>query len=244
MTFTVKASAPGAIYSTRSATTYTANAGGFITSVPAGNDLEDLISNGCVFVSSSGLPWVAGRFYGIPNGSTQAAFTTVSGTIYAYPVSIPNPVSLASINVSVTTGHTGGKARGALFYDVGGYPGAIVPGTDTGDLDGTGTAVVTKTFGTAITMAPGRYWYGSIYTASSTMPDVIGATAIYGTDLNSTIGSDTAAHALATSAEAATGILKTGQTYPAVDMTTSFPVFPTGGTVALNVTTPIASFGV
>ncbi len=51
------------------------------------------------------------------------------------------PVTLDKIEISVTTGQTGGLVRAALFRDNGaGYPGAIVAGTDTGDLDGTGTA--------------------------------------------------------------------------------------------------------
>ncbi len=234
---------PFAVYTVRSGETYTADAAGIITGVPAGDDLNDLITNGCVFPPSAGLPMVTGRFYGTPRGSTQAAVLTVLGTLYAYPVFIPNAVTLSTINVSVTTGQTGGKVRGALFYDVNGYPGAIVPGTDTGDLDGTGTAVVTKS-ALAKALNPGWYWYGTIATASSTMPSVIGATAVYPNELNSIVGSDTAAHALAASAQATTGIAKTGQTYPTVDMTTSFPVFPTAGALALNATTPIASFGV
>lgn len=193
---------------------------------------------------SGNCPWVTGQFYGTPDGATQAAVLTVLGTLYAYPVFIPSKVTLSSINMSVTTGQTGGKARAALFYDNGaGYPGAIVPSTDTGDLAGTATAVVTKGSLTTI-LAPGVYWIGSIYTASSTMPSVIGSTATYSNGLSSAIGFDTAAHALATSGEAATGISITGQTYPATNMTTSFPTFPSSATLSLNVTTPIVALGV
>lgn len=241
--YTLRAAA-GAIFVTRSGTTYTANPGGFVLNVPAGNDLVDLIANGCKFLPAlSLLPWVTGRFYGVPRGSTQAAVLTVLGTIYAYPIFISGKVTVASLNVNVTTGTTGGKARGALFYDVDGYPGAIVPGTDTGDLDASSTALVSKTGLTAV-LDSGWYWYGSIYTASSTMPQVSGSTAIYASTLNAMLGSDTAAHALTASGEAGTGIAKTGQTYPATDMTTSFPVFPTGAALTLNATTPIVAVGV
>ena len=191
-----------------------------------------------------GLPQVTGRFYGLPPGATQAAVLTVTGTLYAVPIFIPNAVTLGTISMSVTTGQTGGKARGALFYDNGaGYPGAIVPLTDTGDLDGTGTAVVQKTALTTV-LNPGWYWFGSIFKATTTMPSVIGATATYANFQNALLGCDTAAHALATSAEVATGISITGQTYPVTDMTTSFATFPASAALQLNVTTPIAALGV
>lgn len=191
-----------------------------------------------------GLPQVTGRFYGLPPGATQAAVLTVLGTLYAVPVFIPNAVTLSTINMSVTTGQTGGKARGALFYDNGaGYPGAIVPLTDTGDLAATATAVVAKSSLTTA-LGAGWYWFGSIYTASSTMPSVIGATATYANIQNALLGCDTAAHALATSGDAVTGIAITGQTYPATDMPTSFPTFPASAALQVNVTTPISALGV
>lgn len=190
-----------------------------------------------------GLPWVTGRFYGLPPGSTQAAVLTVSGTLYAVPVFIPNKVTLDKLYVSVTTGQTGGKARCALFADSAGYPGAIVAGTDSGDLDGTATAVVASA-ALAKVLPAGWYWLGIIATASSTMPSVIGATAIYPDFDNAVLGSDTAAHALATSAQVSTGISKTGQTYPAVNMATSFPTFPASAALIINATAPIGALGV
>lgn len=248
--FTLKMYAPnGAIavkFIAQSGNSYTSDSYGVISGVLPG-DVTDLENAGCLSLGVSqvlGLPWVSGRFYGLQPGNTQAAVLTVLGTLYAIPIFIPNAITLATLNVSVTTGQTGGKARGALFYDNGaGYPGAIVPGSDTGDLDGTGTAVVTKS-GLALHLPAGWYWYGSIYTASSTMPSVIGGTAVYPNLDNALLGCDTAAHALATSGQAVTGIAKTGQTYPAVDMATSFPTFPASAALTINATTPIAALGV
>lgn len=193
--------------------------------------------------SALGLPLVAGRFYGIPQGSTQAAVLTVLGTLYAYPIFIPSATTLATLSLGSTTGQTGGKGRFALFYDSAGYPGAIVAGTDSGDLAATSTAVATSSALT-IALAAGWYWVGSIFTASSTMPSVTGITAIYANSLNSLIGSDTAAHALTVSAQAASGISVGTQTYPATNMATSFPTFPLSATVTLNATTPVAILGV
>lgn len=191
-----------------------------------------------------GLPWVTGRFYGLPPGSTQAAVLTVLGTLYAYPIFIPSTIALNTINVSVTTGQTGGKVRCALFADNGaGYPGAIVTGSDSGDLTATGTAVATSS-ALALAVNPGWYWLGTIATASSTMPSVIGATATYPDFHNALLGCDTAAHALATASDAVTGISITGQTYPATNMATSFATFPASAALQLNVTTPIAALSV
>lgn len=194
--------------------------------------------------TGQGLPQVTGRFYGVQPGSTQAAVLTVAGSLYATPFYVPKTVTVSTINYSVTTGQTGGLVRGAIYADTGsGYPGAIVAGTDTGDLDGTGTAVVTKS-SVATALAPGWYWTVTIATATTTMPSVIGATAIYGNTVNALLGSDTAAHALATSGQAATGLVKTGQTYPVTSMTVSFPTFPASGALILNASCPVAAIGV
>lgn len=191
-----------------------------------------------------GLPMVTGRFYGTPPGSTQAAVLTVLGTLYAYPVFISSAVTLGTISLSAGTGQTGGKGRYALFADNGaGYPGAIVAGSDSGDLAATTTAVATSS-ALALALTPGWYWVGSIFTASSTMPSIIGATSIYANIDNALLGADTAAHALAASGQAATGIAITGQTYPVTNMATSFATFPASAALTLNATTPIAALGV
>lgn len=190
-----------------------------------------------------GLPWVTGRFYGLPPGSTQAAVLTVAGELYAVPIFIPNKVTLDKIYVSVTTGQTGGKVRGALYSDSAGYPGAIVAGTDTGDLDGTATAVVSSA-ALAKVLQPGWYWLALIATATTTKPSVIGATAIYPNFNNAIIGNAVAADALAASAKVGCGLVKTGQTYPVTSMTVSFPTFPSAAAVTSNVSVPTGVLGV
>ena len=74
--------------------------------------MKDLINQGCTVIPPIGsgiaLPLVTGRFYG-SDGATLEALLTVLGTMYATPIYIPNAVTLSSLNVSVTTGQTGGK---------------------------------------------------------------------------------------------------------------------------------------
>lgn len=243
----LQASGPNVAYSTRS-TSFTSDGSGIISVPPYGTDLVDLLNQGCVPLPPAGIgrapALVTGRFYGVPRGCTPASVLTVLGTLYAYPVLIPNACTLASLNMSSITGQTGGKMRCALFYDNGaGYPGAIVAGTDSLDLAATATAVATKG-SLAVALEPGIYWVASIFTASSTMPSVAGTGVAYAHELNSLLGSDTAAHALATSAQATSGIAVTSQTYPATSMTVSFPTFPVGATPTLNAATPIVAIGV
>lgn len=245
-TVTMRASnnAKQAIFVAKSGNQYTSTVDGLILNVSS-QDVNDLQNMGCTEILYSGLPWVTGRFYGAqPAGATQAAVLTVASTLYAYPIFIPNAVTLDTLSLSVGTGQTGGKGRAALYYDNGlGYPGAIVPGTDTGDLAATATAVVAKT-AIATYLQPGIYWVASIFAADSTMPSVIGTTATYPNSLVNLLGSDTAAHALAVSGQAATGISKGSSTYPVTSMTVSFPTFPAGAALVLNATTPVLALGV
>jgi hypothetical protein len=186
----------------------------------------------------AGLPWVTGRFYGVPLGVTPVAFLTVASTLYAYPIFIPSAVTLAALQASVTTGQTGGKVELGLYKDNGaGYPGALVTGTDTGDLAGTGTAVVGPT-NLTVALQPGWYWAAIQAYATSTMPSVAGGTVAYSTELTKLIGADTAAHLLAAGSEAVGGITKS-LAYAAL-LTT----FPSGAAPVLNAAVPLVSLGV
>ena len=186
---------------------------------------------------SGAVPWVTGRFYGIPNGAVPEAVLTVTGTLYAYPVYVPNTVTVSTLNISVTTGQTGGACHIGIYADNGsGYPGDLV--YDSGAVSGlTSTTVVTKS-SVATTLQAGLYWIATIFTASSTFPSVAGTDAVYTQWLNAQLGSDIAAHALATSGEAATGISVAG-TYGALPAT-----FTAGATLTLNADTPLIAIGV
>lgn len=183
------------------------------------------------------LPYVTSRFYGLPRGVTPVALLTVTATLYAYPIYIPNVVTVATLSIGVTTGQTGGAAHVGIYADNGaGYPGALV--YDSGAIAGlTSTVVVTKS-SVATTLNPGWYWIASIYTASSTFPSVTGITANYGSSTNALLGSDTAAHLLATSGQAVTGITVAG-TYGALPTT-----FTAGGALVINAAVPVIAIGV
>lgn len=185
-----------------------------------------------------GLPWVTGQFYGVPRGVTPVAFLTVASVLYAYPIFVPNTVTISAEQVSVTTGQTGGKVEIGIYKDTGaGYPGALVAGTDTGDLDGTATAVVGPT-NLAVVLTPGYYWLAVQAAASSTMPSVAGMTVAYASETTNQLGSDTAAHLLAAGSEAVMGIKKTSLTYAPL-LTT----FPASAALVLNAGVPLVSLG-
>ena len=239
MTNSINMLAPGAVsdftVTCRTGNTYTSNAGGVITGV-GGSDIIDLEASGCTALVGAGVPWVTGQFYGIPKGVTPVALLTLATTLYAYPILIPNSVTVSSLSMSVTTGQTGGAGHFGIYADNGkGYPGALQ--IDSGAQTMTGTTVAAKS-GLSTSLTPGVYWLASIFTASSTMPSVAGSTVAYTNELANQLGFDTAAHALATSGEAGGGITVAG-TYGALPST-----FTSGATLNLGAGVPLIAVGV
>jgi hypothetical protein len=183
------------------------------------------------------LSTVAGRFYNFISGLTTTTLLTVTGTLYAYPVRLPGNLPIQTLNLSVTTGQTGGAVHVGIYADNGaGYPGALLydSGANTGPAS---TAVATITPAAPIALNSGIYWIATIFTATSTFPTVEAISALYTNELPADLGYDTAAHALASSGEAPSGI-SVAATYGTLPAT-----FPTGATLTLNAGTPIISFG-
>jgi hypothetical protein len=182
-------------------------------------------------------PVVAGRFYNGISGLTTTTLLTVASTLYAYPVYIPGNLPIKTLNISVTTGQTGGAAHIGIYQDNGaGYPGALI--YDSGAITGlTSTAVSTITPTTPLTIGGGLYWIATEFTATSTFITVEAISALYTNGLPATLGYDTAAHALVSSGEAPSGISVTN-TYGALPAT-----FPSSATLTLNAGTPIIALG-
>ena len=241
MSITLAATSQNQAVQTRTGTNYAA-VNGFFLNVNVGTDIVDLIDAGATLISSPQiapvLPFVKGRFYGIPACATPAALLTVASVLYAYPVYIPQPTTIATLNLSVTTGQTGGAAHIGIYQDNGGYPGALIydSGSNTG-LTGTAVLTVTPTTGSVV-LTPGWYWLATAFSASSTYISVAGSGTTYTQTISSMLGSDTAAHALATSAENATGI-QVAFTYGALPAT-----FTTAATLTQGAATPLVALGV
>lgn len=191
----------------------------------------------------AGVPLAAGRFYGLPAGSTPGTLLTVTGTLYAYPFTISGPATIKTIGINTTTGQTGGGAFVGIYADTGaGYPGKLVTSSNnTSALAATsGAAVQNYTPTTALSLNAGTYWLASIFTASGTFPTVADISALY-TALNTQLGSDTALHLSATSGQAATGI-SVAATYGTLSGINS-GVFPASAALTLNAGTPLVILG-
>ena len=188
--------------------------------------------------SGNVVPWVAGRFYGWPVGVTPTGVLTTASTYYAYPLYIP-ATTIKTVSIGVQLGQTGGNAHAIIWNDNGaGYPGTLV--YDFGVVGAlTATATVTLTASTPLALNSGLYWVSTIFTATTTYPNVYGVSTAYTQASPNQLGFDTAAHALATSGQAPSGISVISATYGSTPTT-----FPTGGTLALNVVTPGVIFGV
>lgn len=186
------------------------------------------------------VPWVPGRYYGNTAGNTPTGVLAVTGTFYAYPLYIP-ATTIKSVSVGVQLGQTGGNCRAALYADNGaGYPGNLV--VDFGQLGAlTATATVTLTPTTPQALNSGLYWVTTVFTATSTFPNVYGIANTYTPVNTMQLGMDTAAHALATSGEAVSGL----NFASATSIYAAFPAtFTAGATLSLNLVTPMLAFGV
>ncbi len=191
----------------------------------------------------AGVPLAAGRFYGLPAGSTPGTLLTVTGTLYAYPFTISGPATIKTIGIDTTTGQTGGAAFIGIYADNGaGYPGKLVTtSNNTSALIATsGAAVQNYTPTTPLALNAGVYWLASIFTASGTFPTVADISALY-TALNTQLGSDTALHLAAASGQAATGI-SVAATYGTLSGINA-GVFPASATLTLNAGTPLVILG-
>lgn len=186
----------------------------------------------------SQLPFASGRFYGLPLGASLTTVLTQAGILYAYPFYIPKATTITSMNLSVTTGITGGAAHIGIYADTGNaLPGALVAGSDAGALSATANAVVSNT-GLSIALQPGNYWAASIYTATAVYPTVAGIQASYNGDIANTMGYASASDALAGSAQAVTGLYSSGQTYGTLPST-----FPAITDYIHNAVTPALAIG-
>jgi hypothetical protein len=212
-----------------------------LTNVASG-DILDVISMGARQVGGPDggvkVGWVAGRFYSPVPGATPGTLLTAASTIYAYPVRVPGNIPVQTISADVTTGQTGGLVRFGLYTDLAGAPNALVAGSDSGSQPATGTAVATFTPSSPLILNDGWYWAALTASASSTMPSVAALAAAYASDLTSLLGQDTAAHAFASSVEAAMGVTATF-TFGALPA-----VFPTAGyALSLNAAVPMLVLG-
>jgi hypothetical protein len=117
-------------------------------------------------------PWQAGRYYAPPNATTLGVSATLgTNTPRAFPISIPNSVTLARIGAEVTViGDVGSKIRLGIYADDGtGRPGSLL--VDAGTIAGDSVAVQEITISTPL--AAGIFWLcGVVQVVTVTQPTV------------------------------------------------------------------------
>lgn len=234
---TMQAPGPNLSFTCRSGNTYRADAAGVISGV-TGQDINDLMGDNCFPLGTPDAPaLVTGRFYGVPTGVTPAALLTLASTLYAYPIYIPSECTVSTLGLSCTTGQTSGQGRVGIYSDNGlGYPGAL--NYDSGAMSLVSSSTLPTVTGVNTALKPGVYWLASIFTATGTYPSVAGTGVAYTNPIGGMTGYDTAAHALATSAQAISGISVAG-TFGALPTS-----FTSGATLTLNAATPLVVMGV
>lgn len=201
------------------------------------NSVNALENAGFTLSAKQRLTWQTGRFYA-PPAEVLTAFLTIASVLYAVPIFVPSRIVVKSLSVNVTTGNAGDVGRLGIYADVNGAPdgGALI--VDSGEQTLTSTAVVSAVV--SVTLEPGLYWLASTFDAGGgTMPSVAGISVTAASMANEMIGSDTAAHALATATtNNATGRKKTSFTYAALPAT-----FPAGSVVQSAADTPCVAIG-
>jgi hypothetical protein len=106
--------------------------------------------------------------------------------LYASSISLPQPVSVTDIACQVTIGAASSFVRMGIYADNGnGYPGALVAGSDSGQIDASTATVKTFTYPTPLALSAGRYWLAGVSQGGAPtincntgmQPGLIGATA-------------------------------------------------------------------
>src|SRR4051812_48441137 len=98
---------------------------------------------------ASGAAYFSGGW--IAPALAPAAGALAASGLYASPVSLPRAVSVTDIACQVTVGAASSFVRMGIYKDNGnGYPGDLVAGSDTGQIDASGAAVKTFTYGTPL----------------------------------------------------------------------------------------------
>lgn len=205
-------------------------------------DISDVLALGARQVAGpdagANLPWVASRFYNPVPGSTPGTLTLAASTIYAFPFRVPANIAVQTLNADVATAQVGGAFRFALYSDLNGAPGTQVAGSESGAQVATSTGGITYTPTAPLSLNEGWYWGAMAASATSTMPTLAALAAGYAGNLNTMLGQDTLAHAIATSAEAAMGVTATF-VYGSLPQT-----FPTASyALSLNAAVPLIVIG-
>jgi hypothetical protein len=106
--------------------------------------------------------------FGLSSIDGAGGCNTVANSIRVTPLLVDRPMKVLSYRVSVTATVAGSYIRFAIYKDNGnGYPGAIVQGSDSGDVDASVGGA--KVFPFVKTLKPGLYWFARNANAAVTI---------------------------------------------------------------------------
>lgn len=103
----------------------------------------------------------SGRYYSLLDGDTSGGVVQVAGSLKAWPIYVRRSFTFSAMISEITNLQSGAAYRLGIYNDdgTGFYPGTLISGTDTGDLDATANGVKTSTFGANVTLTGGNlYW--------------------------------------------------------------------------------------
>lgn len=113
-------------------------------------------SGGALGTSAPSGSWI------LPLG-TPGTFAMGAGFLQLAPLWIPRAVSVSEILGEVTAGVASTFLRMGIYRDTGsGYPGDLVAGSDSGQIDASTVALKPFTYAPVLSLAPGLYWVGGV----------------------------------------------------------------------------------
>lgn len=173
------------------------------------------------------IPWVTGRFYGLPFGRSTGTATVALTSLFALPIYVPNisGITITALGLEITAGGTSSSQRLALYNsDSNGNPFALV--LDGGTVATTGTGFLSVSVSKFLRQ--GWYWLANGHAGSGapTVRRVTSPVATLGADVPTDLGLMQGLLAVGTAA-GVTDIVNNG--FPG-----HFPMFNAGPTANMN----------
>jgi hypothetical protein len=120
--------------------------------------------------------------------ATVSNAPVAADTVYAHPTFIPYQCTIDQIGMTAGTLAVGNGVMG-IYTDVSGAPGALVAaGSSSVDLNvASGSSLITG-FASNPTLAPGWYWFASLFSAATATPFTFSGNAVLGAGFGQVVG--------------------------------------------------------
>ena len=145
-----------------------AQSGDVILYLPGSDDPTPLPAGVSKLQFGRWLPEVAAPVQFLPGNwlgpaYNRSAIALGAGALVLCPILVPRACLLTDIACEVTGGVASTFVRMGAWADRGdGYPGALLSGADTGQIDASSAGVKSHTYATPIPLQAGRLWIGAV----------------------------------------------------------------------------------